>query len=302
MPNLNVGLCAVLLTMFVSSASAVYTGTISSCTSVLGTYSTGHGIANCASAELRSFMGNQFYTCIQCASGHGLYKSYEYSPKVTNGTTCDNDYENQYRCSQNCTLQDDPDSDYGEVYGDDVTIPNCDWAWASVVTHPMYGKVKYQSCESCDAGYRNVSRTVDFFTDLGYFSSDEVCSNYVIQGYCELIPESEKECQTSDDCPSFGDITYVSDDGSWVTGASGGYCTGEYKCEFDYSNEDYCNIGYYGYGYDCTRCPAIGGVYGTTADYGSYSVERCFFPKDTVFTDGIGTGVYVDDCYASNTD
>ncbi|MDE6481505.1 MAG: hypothetical protein K2L25_01645 [Alphaproteobacteria bacterium] len=62
-----------------------------------------------------------------------------------------------------------------------------------------------------------------------------------------------------------------------------------------------CAVGYYGTSTNgtsgCTRCPASGGVYGTTADAGATSITACYIPSGTSFSDGSGSGTYTGNCY-----
>lgn len=64
-----------------------------------------------------------------------------------------------------------------------------------------------------------------------------------------------------------------------------------------------CKPGYY---YDssllktCTRCPASGGVYGTSADKNIDGVTSCYLPAGTTGSDDTGTFKYTADCYYAN--
>lgn len=62
-----------------------------------------------------------------------------------------------------------------------------------------------------------------------------------------------------------------------------------------------CAVGYYGSPNNassgCTRCPASGGVYGTTAAAGATSITKCYLPSGTVFSDAAGSGEYTGNCY-----
>ena len=65
-----------------------------------------------------------------------------------------------------------------------------------------------------------------------------------------------------------------------------------------------CAIGYYGSPTNetsgCTRCPASGGVYGTTASAGATSVTECYLRSGTAFSDASGSGRHEGKCYYSN--
>lgn len=62
-----------------------------------------------------------------------------------------------------------------------------------------------------------------------------------------------------------------------------------------------CAVGYYGSPKNassgCTRCPASGGVYGTTAAAGATSITKCYLPSGTAFSDTAGSGEYTGNCY-----
>ena len=65
-----------------------------------------------------------------------------------------------------------------------------------------------------------------------------------------------------------------------------------------------CAVGYYGRSTNgtsgCTRCPASGGIYGTTAAAGSTAVTSCYIPSGTTFSDSTGSGTYTGNCYYTN--
>lgn len=84
-----------------------------------------------------------------------------------------------------------------------------------------------------------------------------------------------------------------------------------------YEMRDYCNttnctttkqyrcaVGYYGTSTNgtsgCTRCPASGGVYGTTAAAGSTVITSCYIPSGSSFSDSTGSGTYTGNCYYKN--
>ena len=84
-----------------------------------------------------------------------------------------------------------------------------------------------------------------------------------------------------------------------------------------YEARDYCNTtnctttkeyrcarGYYGTSTNgtsgCTRCPASGGIYGTTAAAGSTVITSCYIPSGNTFSDSTGSGTYTGNCYYKN--
>lgn len=70
------------------------------------------------------------------------------------------------------------------------------------------------------------------------------------------------------------------------------------------STEYRCAVGYYGASTNgtsgCSRCPASGGVYGTTASAGSTSITACYIPSGSAFSDGTGAGTYTGNCFYKN--
>lgn len=70
------------------------------------------------------------------------------------------------------------------------------------------------------------------------------------------------------------------------------------------SNYYACAPGYYGTSTDgntgCTRCPASGNTYGTTATYGTQSITYCYIPSNTDITDDTGTYRFTSTCYYKN--
>ncbi|MDE5615701.1 MAG: hypothetical protein K2I81_02615 [Alphaproteobacteria bacterium] len=77
-------------------------------------------------------------------------------------------------------------------------------------------------------------------------------------------------------------------------------CPGNATCSGGNGSVFRCNVGYYKNGTSCTRCPASGGVYGTTAGAGATSVTECYLPSGTAFSDASGSGTYEGNCYYSN--
>ena len=61
-----------------------------------------------------------------------------------------------------------------------------------------------------------------------------------------------------------------------------------------------CDKGYYNNGTGCTRCPASGGIYGTTANTGATAITECYIPSGSAFSDSTGNGTYTDNCYYTN--
>lgn len=70
------------------------------------------------------------------------------------------------------------------------------------------------------------------------------------------------------------------------------------------STEYRCARGYYGSSMNgttgCSRCPASGGAYGTTASAGSTAITACYIPSGTSFSDTTGSGTYTGNCYYKN--
>jgi len=61
-----------------------------------------------------------------------------------------------------------------------------------------------------------------------------------------------------------------------------------------------CKPGYYLNGTSCIRCPASGGIYGTTVDKNTGDITSCYLPlSGTSFSDLTGSGVYTGNCYYS---
>ncbi len=84
-----------------------------------------------------------------------------------------------------------------------------------------------------------------------------------------------------------------------------------------YEVRDYCNTtnctttkeyrcarGYYGTSTNgtsgCTRCPASGGIYGTTPAASSTVITSCYIPSGNTFSDSTGSGTYTGNCYYKN--
>lgn len=65
-----------------------------------------------------------------------------------------------------------------------------------------------------------------------------------------------------------------------------------------------CRVGYYGNPTSdtsgCTRCPASGGIYGTTLSPGGMGITQCFIPSGTASNDSAGEFTYTGDCYWRN--
>lgn len=87
-----------------------------------------------------------------------------------------------------------------------------------------------------------------------------------------------------------------------ATSGSGGctVCPANASCSGGNGSTFICNQGYYKSGSACARCPASGGVYGTTKSTGATSITACYIPSGTAFTDTGGSGSYTGDCYYTN--
>ena len=76
------------------------------------------------------------------------------------------------------------------------------------------------------------------------------------------------------------------------------------RCTVTASTEYGCAAGYYqsggsGASMTCSRCPALGGVYGTNS-VGSTSITSCAIPANTSMTETAGTSVFTSSCSYSN--
>ncbi len=62
-----------------------------------------------------------------------------------------------------------------------------------------------------------------------------------------------------------------------------------------------CQRGYWGtisgIADTCTRCPAMDGMYGTTADVGATSISECYIAAGTIGRDDTGALTYTQNCY-----
>ncbi len=58
-----------------------------------------------------------------------------------------------------------------------------------------------------------------------------------------------------------------------------------------------CDQGYYQSGNSCKRCPASGGIYGTTAGTGATAITECYLPANTTMYDGDGYYQMTQNCY-----
>lgn len=76
--------------------------------------------------------------------------------------------------------------------------------------------------------------------------------------------------------------------------------TGSCKCEKGYYGSPAYNLLNGGCTGTCTRCPASGGVYGTTASSGATSITECYIPTGTSLSDTTGTYQFTGNCYYSN--
>lgn len=93
-------------------------------------------------------------------------------------------------------------------------------------------------------------------------------------------------------------------DKEWTAGNTGYEYSVTCGANCDTSRKYRCAKGYYGTSTDgttgCTRCPASGGTYGTTAVAGSTAVTSCYIPSGTTFSGTSGSGTYTGNCYWKN--
>lgn len=136
---------------------------------------------------------------------------------------------------------------------------------------------------------------------------------------CGLCPYNQTETQCTENCCTNGTTVSDPDENHIIlettntltvtcatssTGSNFVHCNKKYTCK--------CEQGYYGtpshdFGLEigdtgscsgtCTRCPASGGVYGTTAAAGATSITECYIPSGTTFSDDTGSGTYTNACY-----
>ena len=146
------------------------------------------------------------------------------------------------------------------------------------------GKTTYQynKCKQCEVPYLVSSVIVPECG--GTFLADAACKCVCLNctsdtSYTDAGTGYQKKVKRSCDCSS-GTATCVA--------------TTVYQCA----------VGYYGSSTNgtsgCTRCPASGGVYGTTASAGSSSITSCYIPSGSNLSDSTGSGTYTGDCYYSN--
>ncbi len=114
----------------------------------------------------------------------------------------------------------------------------------------------------------------------------------------------KQDCNTGKcSCQTTG-TSYVCSDGYYgtATSASAGCtaCPDNATCAGGNNSTFVCAKGYYKNGNVCTRCPASGGVYGTTDTTGATSITSCYLPSGTSFSDGTGSGTYTSKCYYAN--
>ncbi len=139
--------------------------------------------------------------------------------------------------------------------------------------------IKIYSCSKCITGYDLTYDTTGISTTCGNAHTTK-CT----------------KCTGCSNCNSTG---WASDGTGYesriVRTCSCNTCTSstQYRCARGYYGTPAGNTS------GCNRCPASGGVYGTTDSAGSTDVTKCYLPTDTAFSDGTGSGTYTGKCFFS---
>ncbi|MDE5616056.1 MAG: hypothetical protein K2I81_04470 [Alphaproteobacteria bacterium] len=145
-----------------------------------------------------------------------------------------------------------------------------------------YGDNKVYSCMNCPTGYTRTERTTGRLAG---------CSNEASFYTCI------ENCNGCTNCTS---------DTIW-SAANTGYqkkTTRTCNCNTCYETVAYqCAPGYYGKSTNgtsgCTRCPASGGIYGTTVA-GATEITSCHIPANTTMSDDTGAYTFTSDCFYTN--
>ena len=140
--------------------------------------------------------------------------------------------------------------------------------------------IEVETCNTCYEQYRMTNMT----------DSSPYCDNVLEYQKCDDLIQSTPTCG-SIKCDTG---TWWETNGAWATkkskGCVNGACTTstlETECAIGYGDDNQGN---------CIRCKSPEGIYGLTPGYG-YSDNDCYIPKDTVFSNSTGRGVYNSDCY-----
>lgn len=149
-----------------------------------------------------------------------------------------------------------------------------------------------------------------------YCEKGSLCNEYVWSSSknafsCGSLNKCECNTATGDETmypcyyPCEDETTCGAWTGSWQSAGTGVekrpflYCSDNYEagtCD-KYTEYQYrCAIGYYGSGSSCTRCPALSGVYGTSAA-GTTSISGCYIPSGTGLSDTSGKYEFSQNCY-----
>lgn len=174
----------------------------------------------------------------------------------------------------------DPDKTYAEIYG------SCN-PWGATEHYNCYKRDSEESATlkvfdcKCPTTYKKIYSEVSGCTGLTYVSGCRCeCSN----------------CQ-SDTTWSAGNTGYQR---RLIRTCDCSGSTATCKSNYEYR----CAVGYYGSSTNgtsgCTRCPASGGIYGTTAAAGSTVITSCYIPSGSSFSDSTGSGTYTGNCYYKN--
>lgn len=135
-----------------------------------------------------------------------------------------------------------------------------------------------------------------------------------VQNKCCVFDNTSGACkcyalynQSCDHCTATSDCSDCKDSDWGPSGTQGYEAKTSAICELNQCMKftTYrCAVGYYGSTTDgasgCTRCPASGGVYGTTATAGSTVITSCYIPSGSPLSDSGGTFEYTENCYYKN--
>lgn len=156
-----------------------------------------------------------------------------------------------------------------------VTPITCDGTTTITCYDNLY---QVESCQKCFTGYTLTSA-----------SASLPCGMLVTYNTCV------KTCSSDNDC--------TANTTSWS--CSDGFCSRKYgtclsskQCGSTLQNA--CDVGYYGSGITCTKCPeniGLGLSTATTSDIGATSVADCFVPAGGTYSGGNGRYTFIADCH-----
>ncbi|MDE6481639.1 MAG: hypothetical protein K2L25_02345 [Alphaproteobacteria bacterium] len=153
------------------------------------------------------------------------------------------------------------------------------------------------SYDYCIAGHNGGCYYVESITTSNVYWCTKCSGNRTLKqvraGTCTNI--SGTECVCSNNCK----------DVAWTAGNTGYEYSVQCGSACDATKKYRCAKGYYGTSTNgtsgCTRCPASGGTYGTTASAGATSITSCYLPSGSSFSDSTGSGTIVGgNCYYKN--